>query len=60
MLDGEEEMIDVEPMCERFKRYIEVDNRCILSAKFGDGKSYFLSQFIKSIVMNVYLSLFIR
>lgn len=47
MLDGEEEMIDVEPMCERFKRYIEVDNRCILSAKFGDGKSYFLSQFIK-------------
>lgn len=40
-------MINVEPICEKFKRYIEVDNRCILSAKFGDGKSYFLSQFIK-------------
>lgn len=47
MLENKEEMINVEPICEEFKRYIEVDNRCILSAKFGDGKSYFLSQFIK-------------
>lgn len=47
MLEYKEEMIDVEPICEKFNRYIEVDNRCILSAKFGDGKSYFLSQFIK-------------
>lgn len=47
MLEYKEEMIDVEPICEKFKRYIEVDNRCILSAKFGDGKSYFLSQFMK-------------
>lgn len=47
MLEYKEEMINVEPICEKFKRYIEVDNRCILSAKFGDGKSYFLSKFIK-------------
>lgn len=40
-----EEMIDVEPICRQFKQYFEIDNRCILSAKFGDGKSYFLSKF---------------
>lgn len=40
-----EEMIDVEPTCRLFKQYFEIDNRCILSAKFGDGKSYFLSKF---------------
>lgn len=45
MNDVNEEMIDVEPICRRFRQYIEIDNRCILSAKFGDGKSYFLSQF---------------
>ncbi len=38
-------MIDVEPICRQFKQYLEIDNRCILSAKFGDGKSYFLSKF---------------
>ena len=38
-------MIDVEPICRQFKQYFEIDNRCILSAKFGDGKSYFLSKF---------------
>lgn len=38
-------MINVEPICRQFKQYIEIDNRCILSAKFGDGKSYFLSKF---------------
>lgn len=45
MIDENEEMIDVEPICRQFKQYIEIDNRCILSAKFGDGKSYFLSKF---------------
>lgn len=45
MNDINEEMIDVEPMCRQFKQYLEIDNRCILSAKFGDGKSYFLSKF---------------
>ena len=47
MIDNNEEMIDVEPICRQFKQYFEIDNRCILSAKFGDGKSYFLSRFTK-------------
>ena len=45
MNDVNEDMIDVEPICRKFKQYFEIDNRCILSAKFGDGKSYFLSKF---------------
>lgn len=45
MNDINEEMIDVEPICRQFKQYLEIDSRCILSAKFGDGKSYFLSKF---------------
>lgn len=45
MNDVNEEMIDVEPICRQYKQYLEIDNRCILSAKFGDGKSYFLSKF---------------
>lgn len=45
MIDNNEEMIDVKPICRQFKQYFEIDNRCILSAKFGDGKSYFLSKF---------------
>ena len=45
MIDNNEEMIEVEPICRQFKQYFEIDNRCILSAKFGDGKSYFLSKF---------------
>lgn len=47
MNDINEEMIDVEPICWQFKQYLEIDNRCILSAKFGDGKSYFLSKFTR-------------
>ena len=35
MNDVNEEMIDVEPICRQFKQYFEIDNRCILSAKFG-------------------------
>ena len=31
-----------------FKRYFSENNRCILSAPFGEGKSYFLNEFIKS------------
>lgn len=31
-----------------FKRYFGENNRCILSAPFGEGKSYFLNEFIKS------------
>ena len=31
-----------------FKQVFEAENRIIFSARFGDGKSYFLNQFIKS------------
>ena len=31
-----------------FKRYFSSSNRCILSAPFGEGKSFFLNQFIES------------
>ena len=31
-----------------FKRYFSDNNRCILSAPYGEGKSYFLNEFIKS------------
>ena len=31
-----------------FKRYFSENNRCILSAPFGEGKSYFLNEFITS------------
>ena len=31
-----------------FKRYFSKNNRCVLSAPFGEGKSYFLNEFIKS------------
>lgn len=31
-----------------FKRYFSENNRCILSAPFGEGKSYFLNEFVKS------------
>ena len=31
-----------------FKSYFSENNRCILSAPFGEGKSYFLNEFIKS------------
>ena len=31
-----------------FKRYFSSNNRCILSAPFGEGKSFFLNQFIIS------------
>lgn len=30
-----------------FKHYLEDKDRCIFSARFGDGKSYFISEFIK-------------
>ncbi len=43
----EENMIPIEPYLKDFKQYLDANSRCILSAKFGDGKSYFISSFIK-------------
>jgi len=42
------EEIDISRIITDFKQVFEVENRMIFSAKFGDGKSYFLDKFIKS------------
>lgn len=44
---AEENMIPVEPYLEDFKQYLDANSRCILSAKFGNGKSYFVNRFMK-------------
>ena len=31
-----------------FKEYIDYNDRCMLSAEFGDGKTYFLNKFKES------------
>lgn len=40
-----EKMIPIDDEIDAFRQYLESNNRCILSAKFGDGKTYFLQQF---------------
>ena len=37
--------IPIDNEIESFHQYVEKNDRCILSAKFGDGKTYFLSKF---------------
>lgn len=32
---------------QNFKKHLDRNNRCILSARFGDGKSRFLSEFMQ-------------
>lgn len=41
-------MIPIDSQLKDFKKYIDSNNRVILSARFGDGKSYFLSKFIET------------
>lgn len=41
------EMISINLHLENFKQYLEANNRCILSSRFGNGKSYFISKFIE-------------
>ena len=38
-------IISVDAHLQSFKQYIENNNRAILSARFGDGKSFFLNEF---------------
>lgn len=38
--------IDITQKIADFKKVFESESRMILSAKFGDGKSYFLNKFI--------------
>lgn len=40
--------IDISRNIQDFKQVFENESRIIFSAKFGDGKSYFLNEFIKS------------
>lgn len=40
--------IDISQKIADFKKVFVSENRMILSAKFGDGKSYFLNKFINS------------
>ena len=45
-MNTEENMIPIEPYLKDFKQYLDANSRCILSAKFGNGKSYFISNFM--------------
>lgn len=40
--------IDISQNIQDFKQVFENESRIIFSAKFGDGKSYFLNEFINS------------
>lgn len=46
-MSEQEKMISLEDELSSFGRYFEVNDRCILSAPFGEGKSFFLNEFIK-------------
>ena len=39
--------IDISQKIQDFKQVFENESRIIFSAKFGDGKSYFLNEFMK-------------
>jgi len=40
--------IDISQNIQDFKQVFEQENRIIFSARFGNGKSYFLKEFMKS------------
>ena len=42
------ESIDVTPLIVQFDEHLKVNDRTILSARFGDGKSWFLDEFMVS------------
>lgn len=39
--------IDISHELERFQQHLNINRQTILSAKFGDGKTYFLNEYIK-------------
>ena len=41
------EPIPIDPYLNSFKRHLDINERIILSAKFGDGKTYYLDKFKK-------------
>lgn len=42
------ETISIDRNIQVFKKVFEAESRIIFSAKFGDGKSYFLKKFVES------------
>lgn len=46
-METDNKMIPINLQLYDFKQYLEANSRCILSAKFGNGKSYFIGEFIK-------------
>ena len=46
-METNNEMIPIDLHLNDFKQYLDANSRCILSAKFGNGKSYFISKFIE-------------
>lgn len=45
------ELIDISNNINDFKQVFESESRIIFSTKFGDGKSYFLNEFMKSYIL---------
>lgn len=41
------EMISIDEDLDKFKAYLDAHSRCIFSAKFGNGKSYFINRFME-------------
>ena len=45
------EPIDISQNIQDFKQVFEKESRIIFSARFGDGKSYFLKEFMKNFIL---------
>ena len=43
--------IDISQNIQAFRQVFEQENRIIFSARFGDGKSYFLKEFMKNFIL---------
>ena len=46
-MEVQDNIISLEDELFSFDRYFEANSRCVLSAPFGEGKSFFLNEFIK-------------
>jgi len=42
------EKIDISELIEQFSQHLADNDRTVFSARFGDGKSYFLNEFMAS------------
>lgn len=46
-MEVQDNMISLDDELLSFDRYFEANSRCVLSAPFGEGKSFFINEFIK-------------